>query len=109
VTWLCGHRVSISHPQSTFAGLIEGCRMDLVKKRYADFEELMIYSELVATTISTMSLAIFGYRGDSAVERGRDLATAFQLEHLERRARTSKDRIYLPQDELSRFGVSEEI
>ena len=42
-------------PKSAFSGLIEGCRMDLVKKRYADFGELMVYSDLVATTISTMS------------------------------------------------------
>src|SRR3990172_9048542 len=97
-------------PQSTFAGLIEGCRMDLVKKRYADFEELMVYSELVATTISTMSLAIFGYQGESAVDRGSDLATAFQLTNILRDVGEDleKDRIYLPQDELSRFGVSEE-
>ena len=40
-------------PKSAFAGLIEGCRMDLVKSRYADFGELMVYSDLVATTIST--------------------------------------------------------
>jgi phytoene synthase len=97
-------------PKSAFAGLIEGCRMDLVKKRYADFEELMVYSELVATTISTMSLAIFGYRGEAAVERGRDLATAFQLTNILRDVGEDleKDRIYLPQDELFRFGVSEE-
>ncbi len=97
-------------PKASFGGLIEGCRMDLVKKRYSDFEELMVYSELVATTISTMSLAIFGYRGDGAVDRGRDLATAFQLTNILRDVGEDldKDRIYLPQDELSRFGVSEE-
>jgi phytoene synthase len=97
-------------PKASFAGLIEGCRMDLVKKRYADFEELLTYSELVATTISTMSLAIFGYRGESAVERGRDLATAFQLTNILRDVGEDldKDRVYLPQDELSRFGVREE-
>jgi phytoene synthase len=97
-------------PKAAFAGLIAGCRMDLVKKRYTDFEELMVYSELVATTISTMSLAIFGYRGETAVERGRDLATAFQLTNILRDVGEDleKDRIYLPQDELSRFGVSEE-
>jgi phytoene synthase len=96
-------------PKSAFAGLIEGCRMDLVKKRYADFDELMVYSELVATTISTMSLSIFGYRGDAAVDRGRELATAFQLTNILRDVGEDleKDRIYLPQDELSRFGVSE--
>ncbi len=97
-------------PKSAFSGLIEGCRMDLVKNRYADFEELMVYSELVATTISTMSLSIFGYRGESAIDRGRDLATAFQLTNILRDVGEdlAKDRIYLPQDELRRFGVSEE-
>ena len=96
-------------PKSAFAGLIEGCRMDLVKNRYADIDELMVFSELVATTISTMSLAIFGYRGEAAVDRGRELATAFQLTNILRDVGEDleKDRIYLPQDELSRFGVSE--
>jgi phytoene synthase len=97
-------------PRSAFSDLIEGCRMDLVKKRYADFSELMRYSDLVATTISTISLAIFGYRDAGAVERGRDLATAFQLTNILRDVGEDigKDRIYLPQDELRRFGVSEE-
>lgn len=97
-------------PRSAFAGLIEGCRMDLVKHRYRDFEELMVYSDLVATTISTMSLAIFGYRNQAAVARGRDLATAFQLTNIVRDVGEDigKDRIYLPQDELERFGVTED-
>jgi phytoene synthase len=97
-------------PKSAFGGLIEGCRMDLVKTRYQSFEELMVYSDLVATTISTMSLAIFGYRGEAAIDRGRDLATAFQLTNILRDVGDDleKDRIYLPQDELSRFGVREE-
>ncbi|MGH9322329.1 MAG: presqualene diphosphate synthase HpnD [Vicinamibacteria bacterium] len=99
-----------SVPKSAFACLIEGCRMDLVKNRYSDFDELMVYSDLVATTISTMSLSIFGYRDPEAIERGRDLATAFQLTNILRDVGEDirKDRIYLPQDELSRFGVSEE-
>ncbi len=96
-------------PKESFAGLIEGCRMDLVKNRYADFDELMVYSDLVATTISSMSLAIFGYRDEQALDRGRDLATAFQLTNILRDVGedTHKDRIYLPQDELARFGVTE--
>jgi phytoene synthase len=83
--------------------------MDLVKKRYANYDELLVYSDLVATTISTMSLAIFGYRSDVAIERGRDLATAFQLTNILRDIGedTHKDRIYLPQDEMARFGVRE--
>ena len=98
-------------PKESFAGLIEGCRMDLVKKRYATYEELLVYSDLVATTISTMSLSIFGYRDQAALDRGRDLATAFQLTNILRDVgedAAEKDRIYLPQEELNRFGVSED-
>ena len=98
-------------PKESFAGLIEGCRMDLVKNRYATYEELLVYSDLVATTISTMSLSIFGYREEAANERGRDLATAFQLTNILRDVgedAVEKDRIYLPQEELNRFGVSED-
>ncbi len=97
-------------PKESFAGLIEGCRMDLVKKRYATYEELLVYSDLVATTISTMSLSIFGYKDDAAIHRGRDLATAFQLTNILRDVgedAAEKDRIYLPKEELDRFGVSE--
>lgn len=97
-------------PKSAFSGLIEGCRMDLVKNRYADFDELMVYSDLVATTISTMSLAIFGYEDEAAVDRGRDLATAFQLTNILRDVGEdiAKDRVYLPQNEMARFGVSDD-
>lgn len=98
-------------PKEAFAGLIQGCRMDLVKRRYANFDELMVYSDLVATTISTMALAIFGYRDAAAIERGRDLATAFQLTNILRDVGEDarRDRIYLPLDELARFGVKEEV
>lgn len=98
-------------PKESFEGLIEGCRMDLVKHRYETYQELLVYSDLVATTISTMSLAIFGYRNDAAIQRGRDLATAFQLTNILRDVgedAAEKDRIYLPQEELQQFGVAEE-
>ena len=97
-------------PKSAFSGLIAGCRQDLVKKRYASFGELMGYCDLVATTISTMSLSIFGYRDAAASHRGRDLATAFQLTNILRDVGEDidKDRIYLPADDMARFGVSEE-
>jgi phytoene synthase len=98
-------------PKESFAGLIEGCRMDLVKTRYETYQELLVYSDLVATTISTMSLAIFGYRDRVAIERGRDLATAFQLTNVLRDVgedAAEKDRIYLPREELRQFGVSED-
>ncbi len=97
-------------PKSAFEGLIAGCRQDLVKDRYETFEELLGYCDLVASTISTISLAIFGgLKSPEAVARGRDLATALQLTNVVRDVGDDldRDRIYLPAEDLERFHVSE--
>jgi 15-cis-phytoene synthase len=95
-------------PKSAFVALIDGCRQDLVKTRYATFSELLKYCELVAASISDISLAIFGYRSPAAVEHGRNLATALQLTNVTRDIGDdlARDRVYIPQDELCRFGVT---
>src|ERR1043165_2377632 len=54
-------------PKSAFVALIDGCRQDVVKHRYETFDELLHYCELVATSISDISLKIFGYRTDAAI------------------------------------------
>ncbi len=97
-------------PQGAFLGLIEGCRTDLVKHRYASFSELEYYCELVAVTISDISLAIFGIADPAAVDHGRDLAFALQLTNICRDVGedTERGRIYIPMDELNRFGVTEQ-
>ena len=96
-------------PMEAFLGLIEGCRWDLAKHRYATFTELERYCELVAVTISDISLAIFGAVHPDAPDRGRDLALALQLTNICRDVGedVGRDRIYLPLDELARFGVEE--
>ena len=96
-------------PKSAFLALIEGCRQDMVKTRYATFEELLQYCELVASSISDISLAIFGYRSDAAIGYGRKLSTALQLTNVTRDVGDdlARDRIYIPQEDLRRFGVSE--
>jgi phytoene synthase len=96
-------------PRSAFAALIDGCRLDMVKTRYETFEELLHYCDLVATSISDISLAIFGYRTDAALTYGRNLSTALQLTNVTRDIGDdlARDRIYLPREELQRFGVSE--
>jgi len=95
-------------PKSAFLALIDGCRQDLVKNRYENFDELLDYCRMVAWSISDISLAIFGYRTDAALEHGRNLATALQLTNVTRDIGDdlSRDRVYIPQDELRRFGVS---
>jgi phytoene synthase len=96
-------------PKSAFVALIDGCRQDLIKTRYETFEELLHYCELVAASISDISLPIFGYRSHSAIEHGRSLSTALQLTNVTRDVGDdlARDRIYLPQEDLRRFGVSE--
>ncbi|MGA8808350.1 MAG: squalene/phytoene synthase family protein [Thermoanaerobaculia bacterium] len=96
-------------PKRAFVALIDGCRQDMTKTRYESFAELLGYCELVASSISDISLAIYGYRSPAAIGYGRNLATALQLTNVTRDVSDDldRDRIYLPQEELRRFGVSE--
>lgn len=96
-------------PESAFIALIDGCRQDMVKTRYETFDELLRYCELVAASISDISLPIFGYKTDAALHHGRELSTALQLTNVTRDVGDdlSRNRVYLPQEELRRFGVTE--
>ncbi len=96
-------------PKSAFVALVDGCRQDMVKTRYETFDELLQYCELVASSISDISLAIYGYRTPAAIDHGRKLATALQLTNVTRDVADDldRDRVYLPQEELRRFGVTE--
>ena len=96
-------------PKHALLGLVDGCRMDLERGRYASFSELERYCELVAVTISEISLAIFGMLDARARDHGRQLAIALQLTNVCRDVGEDvrRDRIYLPLDELVRFGVTE--
>lgn len=96
-------------PKQAFEALIAGCRQDMVKTRYETFEELLDYCELVASSISDISLSIFGYRSDAAIGYGRKLSTALQLTNVTRDVGDdlTRDRVYIPRVELERFGVTE--
>ena len=96
-------------PKSAFLALIEGCRQDVVKTRYETFGELLHYCELVAASISDISLSIFGYKSSAAIGYGRNLSTALQLTNVTRDIGDdlARNRVYVPQEELRRFGVSE--
>jgi len=95
-------------PKDAFIALIDGCRQDLTKKRYDNFDELLGYCRMVASSIADISLAIFGYKTPAALEHGRNLATALQLTNVTRDIGDdlARDRVYIPQDELARFGVT---
>ena len=96
-------------PKSAFVALIDGCRQDMFKTRYETFDELLQYCALVAWSISDISLAIYGHRTSAALEHGRNLATALQLTNVTRDIGDdlARNRVYIPQEELRRFGVAE--
>ena len=97
-------------PKQSFIDLVDGCRQDTWKRRYETFEELLHYCDLVATSIAHISLSIFGYKTPAAIDHGRNLATALQLTNVTRDIGDDlpRDRVYIPQEELRRFKVSEE-
>jgi phytoene synthase len=98
-------------PHEYFYRLIEGVETDLTVRRYATFEELKRYCYLVASEVGLISISIFGYRGGEQARRhAADLGIALQLTNILRDIQEDlqRDRIYLPLDELARFGYAED-
>jgi 15-cis-phytoene synthase len=97
-------------PRIYFEELINGVEMDLEHRRYGNFTELSRYCYRVASIVGLICLRIFG----EAEERGRryaeNLGLALQLTNILRDVGSdlARGRVYLPTDELARFGVSEE-
>jgi phytoene synthase len=88
--------------------VIDGMTMDLDQNRYLDFVTLELYCHRVAGVVGLMSAEIFGYQDPTTRAYARDLGIAFQLTNIIRDVGedAARGRIYLPQDELARHGVS---
>ena len=99
-----------SIPEEYFQEIILGVESDLVKTRYQDFNELRQYCYRVASVVGLVCLQIFQYRDDVARKHAVDLGLAMQLTNIMRDVREdwSMGRVYLPQDEMARFGYTEE-
>jgi len=97
-----------SLPYGLFDELIAGCEMDLNRNRYEDFETLEKYCYHVASTVGLLSIEIFGYRDPATRDYAIYLGKALQLTNILRDVKTDAERgrIYLPLDELKRFGVT---
>ena len=94
--------------QSRLNEIIDGMEMDLTRHRYSDFESLKLYCHRVAGVVGQLSAGIFGYRNPKTLVYAENLGLAFQMTNIIRDVGEDarRDRIYIPQDELSRFGVS---
>ncbi len=95
-------------PEEHFQTVIDGMAMDLDCSRYLDFAELERYCHCVAGVVGLLSAEIFGYANPATRQYARDLGIAFQLTNIIRDVGEDarRGRIYLPQDELARHGVT---
>lgn len=112
--------VRIKYPNLTitpFMDMIRGMLMDvpgLGQDRYDNFDELHLYCYRVAGTVGLMSLPVFGcargFSDEVAREPALSLGVAFQLTNILRDVgedAVQRGRVYLPQEDLKRFGVTE--
>lgn len=96
--------------QKHLAGIIDGVEMDLYRNRYQTFDELYDYCYHVASLVGLVCIEIFGYRNPQARDYAVDLGVAFQLTNILRDIGedAQRDRIYVPAEDLARFGYSEQ-
>jgi phytoene synthase len=108
-TRLAGVLQTYRIPQGYFEELLNGAEMDLLKARYATFAELEQYCYRVAGVVGLICIDIFGYTQPGTRHYAELLGTAFQLTNILRDVDQDlqRDRIYLPQEDLARFGCAE--
>jgi len=96
-------------PKGYFEELLEGMNMDLEIKRYRNFEEMEVYCYRVAGVVGLIMLKIFGYTEPIAEIYAVSLGIALQITNILRDIKEDfqRGRIYLPLDEMQRFGVCE--
>lgn len=99
-----------SIPRKLFDELIDGVEMDLTHTRYETFDELYRYCYRVASVVGLVCIHVWGYSGPEALAPAEACGIAFQLTNILRDLRedAERGRIYLPREDLERFGVSEE-
>jgi 15-cis-phytoene synthase len=103
-----------SLPHGAMGELIDGVRMDVEGVTYESFDELVLYCRRVAGAIGRVCLAIFGLRDGTAPPNGAEaerladeLGVALQLTNILRDVREDSEngRVYLPREDLRRFGL----
>jgi len=97
-------------PLAPFLALIEANRQDQEKTSYRSFEELLAYCTLSANPVGELVLRVFGLATPARIALSNSVCTALQLaEHWQDVAEDhAAGRVYLPEEDLARFGVSRE-
>jgi len=98
-------------PVAHFLDIIAGVEMDLAGASYATWDDLRLYCHRVASVVGLVSIEIFGCRDAGAKTYALDLGLALQLTNILRDVGqdfANGGRVYLPSEDLARFGYSPE-
>lgn len=98
-------------PTPLMTAIIDGCRMDLQPRRFQTWDDLSEYIWKVACAVGLVSIRLFGCKDPSSEDYAVALGRALQLTNILRDIREDIDnggRIYLPLEDLARFGYSED-
>jgi len=101
------HRESFGISAERLNEIIDGMEMDLRQTRYLDWAGLERYCYRVASVVGLLAAGIFGYRDARTLDYAKNLGIAFQLTNIIRDVGEDarKNRVYLPVEDLQRFGV----
>ncbi len=105
-----GHTIDRFHiPPDPFMKLIEANRMDQSVTRFATYADLLHYCEHSATPVGRMVLYVLGYRDEGRQRLSDATCIALQLANFWQDVTVDweKGRLYIPQEDLERFGVEE--
>ena len=107
---LAAHLQTFDIPESLLQELITGVEMDLTINRFTTFADLYQYCYRVASVVGLICLKIFQTQSPAAEDYAVNLGLAFQLTNILRdlKGDAEQNRIYLPLEDLQRFGYSEE-
>lgn len=97
-------------PLQPFRDLLDAFSQDVVKKRYASYAEVLDYCRRSANPVGRLLLHLFQHTSEAEFRQSDAICSALQLVNFWQDIDvdfTQDDRVYLPQDEMARFGVSQ--
>jgi phytoene synthase len=97
-------------PAQLFHDLLDAFTLDVLRSRHERFEDLLSYCRCSANPVGRLILLLFGHRDEELDARSDDICSALQLTNFwqDILVDLAKDRIYLPQSDMSRYGYSEQ-
>ena len=105
--------IIISHhlPISAFYDLLDAFSQDVVKKRYENFGEVMEYCRRSANPVGRLLLHLYGQATPQNLEYSDKICSSLQIINFLQDVEIDwqKNRIYMPQDDMARFGINEDV